>query len=61
MAYPHIDEIIEMIELDDNQGWCTNCEDWTHDYCEPDASRYTCPVCEKNTVYAAEQLLIMIV
>ena len=43
----------------ENPGWCTTCGDWTHDGCEPEATRYECDECGKRTVYAAEMLLVM--
>lgn len=55
--YPSISEIEEASE--DNLGWCTNCKEWTHYSCEPDARKYECPECERNTVYGAEEMAIM--
>jgi Zn finger protein HypA/HybF involved in hydrogenase expression len=57
MSNPTLKEIQEA--ADENQGWCTNCEEWTHDNCEPDARKYECPECEHNTVYGAEELIVM--
>lgn len=59
MANPTIEQIEEVITSDSHEGWCTNCEDWTHDSCEPDAHNYECPVCEQNTCFGAEECLIM--
>ncbi len=43
----------------DYAGYCSNCNDITEDSgIEPDAQKYTCPVCEKNTVYGVEQAFI---
>lgn len=39
-------------------GWCTKCQDFTHESAEADAEKYPCPVCENRTVYGAEQALI---
>ena len=47
MKKPTFEDIEEHINDDDHSGWCTNCGDWTHDFCEPDASKY-----------GAEELLI---
>ena len=45
--------------LDNDGGWCTNCKDFTHDGCEPDAEEYRCPECENDTVYGVENALLM--
>lgn len=42
-----------------NQGWCTNCEEWTGESCEPDAAQYECPVCGHSTVYGAEEAMLL--
>lgn len=55
--YPTIDEI--QSESENNSGWCTVCEAWTHDCCEPDARKYTCPECGNDTCYGAEEMAIM--
>jgi Zn finger protein HypA/HybF involved in hydrogenase expression len=57
MTRPTLKEIIE--EQENYGGWCTYCEAWTHDCCEPDARKYECPKCGNNTVFGAEELLIM--
>lgn len=44
----------------DNPGFCVNCGAEV-DSVEPDARCYLCEVCEQNTVYGAEELLIMLV
>lgn len=59
MSGPTLEEVEEVINSDSHQGWCTNCQDWTHDSCEPDAREYECPVCEQHTCYGAEELVIM--
>ena len=40
------------------QGYCTNCEEWTRDQTEPDATDYDCPVCGENSVIGAEMYLM---
>ena len=40
-------------------GWCTECECFTHETCEPDAEKYKCPDCEQKTCYGAEQANLM--
>lgn len=46
-------------EMQDCQmGGCTSCGAW-RDCCEPDARNYKCEDCGENTVYGAEELLIM--
>lgn len=59
MAFPTLEEIEEEINSDSYAGWCIKCGDWTHDSCEPDAHKYKCPVCECNTVYGAEELVVL--
>ena len=59
MQYPTMEEVQEVITSDSYEGWCVECGEWTHDSAEPDARKYKCPVCGKNTVYGAEELLIM--
>ena len=58
MKKPTFEEIEEHINDDDHAGWCTNCGEWTHDFCEPDARKDECPVCNKKTCYGAEELVI---
>lgn len=45
--------------IEENLGWCVNCQGFTTDSCEPDARRYTCEECGKKTVYGAEEALMM--
>jgi len=52
-----IEYIQDMVE--DNVGYCSTCEDFTTDGVEPDAQEYTCDVCEQDTVYGAEQALLI--
>jgi Zn finger protein HypA/HybF involved in hydrogenase expression len=52
-----IEDIQDMIE--DNVGYCSACEDFTTDSVEPDAQEYTCDVCGQDTVYGAEQALLI--
>jgi hypothetical protein len=42
----------------DHLGWCTNCLEFTHDSCEPDAHGYVCPKCCESSVMGAEQALL---
>lgn len=58
MELPTIEEIEEHVNDDDHAGWCTNCGEWTHDCCEPDAHHYECPVCEQKTCFGAEECII---
>lgn len=48
-----------MDALQDNLGWCTECQDFTTEQVEPDAARYRCSACRKMTVYGAEQALLL--
>lgn len=43
----------------DNPGFCINCGE-EHDSCEPDARNYHCVLCENDTVYGADELLLYI-
>ena len=54
---PDIEEIQEAINNMD--GWCTTCKDFTTGCCEPDARAYECELCGENTVYGAEEALLM--
>lgn len=44
--------------VDQYLGWCTNCEDFTRDSTEPDATEYDCPECGENSVMGAENALL---
>jgi len=59
MPSPTLEEVQEIMFGPAMDGWCTTCEEWTHDYCEPDAREYKCPACRNKTCYGAEELLIM--
>jgi hypothetical protein len=52
-----LDEITEAI-MDGTIGYCTNCGEEASGV-EPDARKYECEICNKKTVYGAEELLIM--
>ena len=41
-----------------NPGFCIACGDDVEGV-EPDAHQYKCECCDKNTVYGAEELLIL--
>jgi len=43
----------------ENLGFCTHCQDFTHNSVEPDAHHYECPECGRKTVFGAEEALIM--
>jgi hypothetical protein len=57
-------EAVESEELpthmEDNDGLCLACGEWTYGGCEPDARNYLCESCDKRAVYGAEECLIMI-
>jgi tRNA(Ile2) C34 agmatinyltransferase TiaS len=41
-------------------GFCTHCQAWTKaNGCEPDAREYACPRCKRNSVFGAEEAMIM--
>lgn len=42
-----------------SEGFCTNCQEWTSESCEPDAAEYECPLCGQQTVYGAEEALLL--
>ncbi len=52
------DALIEAIESDESLGYCTTCGE-EQGGCEPDAREYECESCGENTVFGAEELLIM--
>jgi hypothetical protein len=41
------------------KGFCSNCKKMTRAGCEPDARGYNCPRCKKDTVYGAEEAMMM--
>ncbi len=41
-------------------GFCTECQDWTREMTEPDATGYDCPDCEQKTVIGAEMFLMQV-
>ena len=53
-----IEVLIEAIESDESLGYCTTCGE-EQGGCEPDAREYECESCGENTVFGAEELLIM--
>lgn len=53
-----LDRVMSAIESGDYMGFCTSCGEEAHGV-EPDAHEYTCEACGCDTVYGAEELLIM--
>jgi hypothetical protein len=54
-----------ILDLDDYEyadecslGYCIKCGQ-ERTQCEPDARKYPCDYCETNTVYGAQELLMM--
>ena len=45
--------------MQDLDGFCIECGHQTCGGCEPDARKYTCEACGKDTVYGAEELVLM--
>lgn len=45
--------------MEGNDGFCTDCNEFTTDGVEPDARRYTCPECGNPSVYGTEEALLM--
>ena len=58
MPKPTFEELEAVLSDDTYEGYCTNCGEWTHDSCEPDAHEYECPQCGQFTCYGAEELLM---
>ena len=54
----NIEDILEAIEEDNNIGFCINCSEEAEGV-EPDAREYFCYSCERQTVFRAEELLLM--
>lgn len=53
-----LEQVLAVIESgEDSAGFCVACGYQT-DGVEPDARKYRCPACERQTVYGAEELLI---
>lgn len=44
--------------LDDSEGWCNTCNDFTRPETEPDARGYECPLCGEPSVLGAEEALM---
>lgn len=57
MALITEDEYITADE--ENLGWCRKCNAFTSDFAEPDAENYECPDCGNDTVYGAQQALLL--
>lgn len=54
-----LDLAIEACEEDRRDvGFCIRCLE-EHDCCEPDAREYPCECCGSNTVYGAEEIILM--
>ena len=51
-----LEQVISAIESGESVGFCIACGAENMGV-EPDARKYPCGVCEKNTVYGAEELL----
>lgn len=51
-----LDQVISALESGESIGFCIACGA-EHIGVEPDARKYACEVCDKNTVYGAEELL----
>jgi hypothetical protein len=47
--------------MDDNDGFCIRCGEWTYGGCEPDAHDYECESCGSQAVYGAEELIFLII
>jgi hypothetical protein len=47
------------LHMDENDGLCLACGEWTSGGCEPDARNYQCEACDARAVYGAEECLLM--
>lgn len=45
--------------VNNNDGICLSCREWTFGGVEPDASGYLCEACEESRVMGAEEALMM--
>jgi Zn finger protein HypA/HybF involved in hydrogenase expression len=45
--------------VENYEGYCRECREWTADSVEPDARGYKCPDCGKKADYGAEEALMM--
>jgi hypothetical protein len=52
-----LDLVVEAVERDDMDGFCTACGEQTCDSVEPDAREYECHACGEFKVYGAAELL----
>jgi hypothetical protein len=43
---------------EDDEGWCTTCQEFTANNVEPDARDYQCQCCGEHTVMGAEEALV---
>ena len=44
--------------VDNHEGYCPECEDFTAEMCEPDAEGRRCPECDSLDVCGAENALL---
>ena len=45
--------------VDENDGVCSHCGEWSFGGCEPDARNYLCESCGKQKVFGAEEALMI--
>jgi hypothetical protein len=45
--------------LENNNGICLSCGEFTSGGCEPDARHYTCEECGRDKVFGLEEALLM--
>jgi hypothetical protein len=55
-----LDQVMAAVEADEYLGFCIACGAEAEGV-EPDTRREHCDVCGKNSVYGAEELLVMLV
>ena len=53
-----VEQAIELVEEDNNQGICIKCHE-VQDCIEPDAEHCKCDSCGEFEVFGAEQIILM--
>lgn len=53
-----LDQVLEAAESGEDAGFCITCGEITYGV-EPDARNYRCDACQADTVFGAEELVLM--
>jgi len=56
-----ITTVMNAVTDDRGAGFCMECGEERDGFTEPDACNYPCGYCETNTVFGAEEVIIMVV